>query len=290
MILMAGLANAAPKLRLIASVAPALVHPGVFAKMAATLDDVSGGRIGINIVSAANKLEYSQMGLFPENFEDFRYEYTEEWLTLVKRLWSEPSVTHQGKYFTLEDCESFPHPSQNPLPIVCATSSERGFEFIAEHCTDGFFGGNTLESKVGRSRRIKDVAAARGRAVRTHTLIMLIQGEDDDDAQKMLQHYLDGADEETIASIYKKRAGAKPEESIGLLRERFERNDTRVFYGGLPLAAGPERIADTIEQLVVDGGLDGVMFTFPDFPIGLRRFGEGVMPLLRRRGLVSRAT
>src|SRR4051794_29499529 len=112
LILMSGLASCVPKLRLIASVAPALIHPGVFAKMAATMDDVAGGRLGINIVSAANKQEYSQMGLYPDNFEDFRYDYTEEWLTLVKRLWTEDSVTHRGRYFTLDDCQSWPKPQQ----------------------------------------------------------------------------------------------------------------------------------------------------------------------------------
>src|ERR1700719_2838485 len=95
MILMTGLAGVAPRLRLIASVAPALIHPAVFAKMAATMDDVCGGRLGINIVSAANKGEYVQMGLYPDNFEEFRYDYTDEWLTLVKRLWTEPSVTYK---------------------------------------------------------------------------------------------------------------------------------------------------------------------------------------------------
>ena len=74
-ILMTGLASAAPTLRLIASIAPALMHPAVFAKMAVTMDDVSGGRMGFNIVSAGNKGEYTQMGLWPERFEDYRYEY-----------------------------------------------------------------------------------------------------------------------------------------------------------------------------------------------------------------------
>ncbi len=292
MILMAGVANLVPRLRLIASVAPALINPGVFAKMASTLDDVSGGRLGINIVSAANELEYSQMGLYPRNFEDYRYEYTEEWLTLVKRLWSEPSVTHQGKYFTFDDCQSFPQPVQRAIPIVCATSSDRGFQFIADHCTDGFFGGTTLESKIGRSRRIKEVAAAHGRTVKTHTLIMLIQGDDDADAQRIMDHYLAGADEDAISSIYQKRSGTKAESRTSILRDRFENDRTRIFYGGLPVVAGPERAADMIEKLVVDGGLDGVMFTFPDFMRGLERFGNSVMPLLRKRGLVpmTRAT
>ena len=51
--------------------------------------------------------------------------------------------------------------------------------------------------------------------------------------------------------------------------------------------AGPERAAAMIEELAVDGDVDGVMFVFPDFIQGLTRFSEQVMPLLHKRGLVS---
>ena len=110
MILMSGIAPFAPTLRLISSIAPALMDPAVFAKMAATMDDISGGRMGINIVSAGNKGEYTQMSMYPENFESYRYDYNDEWVSVVKRLWSEDSVTFNGKYFTLDDCISYPHP------------------------------------------------------------------------------------------------------------------------------------------------------------------------------------
>jgi pyrimidine oxygenase len=287
-ILMTGLAAAAPKLRLIASVAPALVHPAVFAKMAATMDDVSGGRMGINIVSAANPGEYAQMGLYPENFESFRYDYTEEWLGIVKRLWTEDSVTHKGRFFTLEDCQSWPKPVQNPVPIVCATSSERGFRFIAEHCTDGFFGGSSLESDKAQGKRMKEVAATYGRTVRTHGHIIVIQGDDDDDAQRRLDHYTAGADVEAIENIYRLRsAGKQADSGAEKRRERYESKDMRLFYGGIPFVGGPERIASMLEERFTGGGVDGIMLIFPDFIDGLARFGEAVMPLLRKRGVAA---
>jgi pyrimidine oxygenase len=276
--LMAGLAANVPRVRLIASIAPALIHPAVFAKMAATLDDITSGRLGINIVSAGNSGEYSQMGLYPENFESFRYDYTEEWLEIVKRLWTEDSVTYKGRYFTLEACESWPKPVQTTVPIVCATSSERGYRFVAERCTDGFFGGGNFEAQKERSRRVKEVAEAYGRPVRTHTQTMLILGESDVDAQRMYDHYLAGADRQAIDTIFRTGAG-----------EKYEGTDTRLFYGGAPVVAGPERTADAIEELAGAGGIDGILFCFPDFIEGLTLFGEAVMPILRRRGLVADA-
>jgi pyrimidine oxygenase len=203
-------------------------------------------------------------------------------VTIVKRLWSEDSVTFEGRYFTLEDCQTFPHPSRGAMPIVCATSSERGFQFIADHCTDGFFGGADLAAKKGRSRRIKEIAASRGRPVRTHTLISLVLGDCDEDAKRIFKHYRDGADLEAIANVYNLRAREKTAGRLAILEER-KAGDARLFYGGLPVVGGPDYVADLIEDLTVDGEINGVMFTFPDFLEGLSRFDELVMPLLRKR-------
>ena len=288
MTLMTGLAAAVPNLRMIASVSPALIHPAVFAKLAATMDDVAGGRMGINIVSAGNKGEYAQMGLYPDNFEAFRYDYTEEWITIVKRLWTEDSVTLKGNYFTLDDCQSFPKPIQGTLPIVCASSSERGFQFIAEHCTDGFFGGSSLDAKKKTSLRIKEVAANHGRAVRTHTLVMLILGDTDAEAERTFAHYKAGADLAAIENIYHLRADDKKGVRKEGLQQRYASDDVRIFYGGVPVIGGPEKVAAVIEELAIDGNVDGIMFVFPDFVAGLRRFGELVLPLLKRRGLTLR--
>jgi pyrimidine oxygenase len=285
MILMAGLAPYVPTLRLIASISPLLMHPAVFAKMATTMDDVAGGRMGFNIVSAGNKGEYTQMSLYPDNFESYRYEYNDEWVSVVKRLWSEDSVTHKGRFFTLDDCISFPQPAQKSMPIVCATSSERGYQFVAEHCTEGLFGGLSLEQQIKMSLRMKEVAAERGRSVRSHTLILLIQGDSDDDAERILRHYEAGADKAAIENIYRLRNRDKVDTRIDSYQNRFESADNRLFYAGVPFVGGPERVADRLEELALDGDLDGFLFIFPDFIDGIKRFSDQVMPLLRQRGL-----
>jgi pyrimidine oxygenase len=286
MILMSGLASAAPTMRLIASIAPALMHPAVFAKMAATMDDVSDGRMGFNVVSAGNKGEYTQMGMWPENFEDYRYDYCDEWISVVKRLWTEDNVTLNGKYFQLEECQSWPHPVQEHVPVVCATSSERGFEYVAKHCDAALFGGKDIEDEKRISRRAKQIAAEHGRTdVRTHTLVNLIQGDSDADAERLLKHYQSGADHEAIENIYRLRVRGKADVRAAMFRDRYESNLNRLFYAGIPFVGGPDRVANMIEELAVDGDVDGYLFIFPDFIDGLTRFDDQVMPLLRKRGL-----
>jgi pyrimidine oxygenase len=191
-----------------------------------------------------------------------------------------------GKYFKLDDCQSWPHPVQSTPPVVCATTSERGFQFVAQHCTAALFGGKDIEDQKKISRRIKEVAAEHGRDdVRTHTLVNLVQGDSDEDAHNILKHYQEGADHEAIENIYRLRVREKVDDRAAQLRDRFESNLNRLFYAGIPFVGGPERVADMIEELAVDGDLDGFLFIFPDFVEGLKKFDDQVMPLLRNRGL-----
>src|SRR5579871_5316187 len=162
--LMAALAPVTSRLRLVASVAPVLIHPAIVAKTAATLDDISGGRLGINIVSSDT--EYTRMGLYPEDFESYRHEYIDEWLQVVKRLWTGDPVDFKGRYFTLSGYASNPRPVQQPWPaILYATSSEGGFRFVAEQCDEAFIQCN--EQKNVTSKRLKAMAGELGRSIKT---------------------------------------------------------------------------------------------------------------------------
>ena len=81
--LMAGLAQATSRVKLWATLHPLLQNPAVAAKMITTLDHISGGRAGLNIVSGAYKAEFDQMGAWDERLShDDRYDLTEEWTHL----------------------------------------------------------------------------------------------------------------------------------------------------------------------------------------------------------------
>src|SRR5580658_5912099 len=120
--MMAGIAAATKKVKLWATIHPLLQNPAVAAKMITTLDHISGGRAGLNIVAGAYKDEFDQMGAWNEALDhDERYELAEEWTAIVKRLWSEPAVDFNGRYFTMKDCVSDPKPLSKPRPdLICA--------------------------------------------------------------------------------------------------------------------------------------------------------------------------
>lgn len=282
--LMAALAPSTTQIRLVTSVAPSLVHPAVYAKMAATLDDICDGRLVVNIVSTGNKEEYAQMGLYPEDFESFRYAYTEEWLHVCNRLWTEDSVTHVGKYFSLEECESWPKPRQAPLPVVCATASERGFHFAGEHCKYVFLAANTVERVKEVSLSAKAIGKEHGREVKTHVPVIAVLGNTEAAAEEMFHQYWDGADLAAITNVDGLPALDKVLDRATLMRQRDESRG-RLFYGGFPFVGGPESAAALIEDLVNNGEVDGLVFAFPDHFDGLNTFHDRVLPLLRQRGV-----
>lgn len=284
--LMSSLAPLTRRVRLITSVSPTLMHPAVFAKMAATLDAVSGGRFTLNIVSAGNELEYGSMGLLPENFESFRYDFTEEWVRIAKALWTEPSVTFHGRYFDLVDCRSDPKPLQRPHPpIVCASASERGQQFVAEHCDAIFVGGHADRLRAS-TPRLRELAAMQGRTVKTHALVLLTIADSDADAQRRVEQYHRGPDWGAMANVYGRGRNAA-DGTVDDVRERLS-DPKYLYYFVTNYAGGPETIANVIEELA-EAGADGLVLTFDDFLDGLHRLGRDIMPILRRRGVLPAA-
>ncbi len=96
----AALAEATESIEIIAAVKPLLFHPVVLAKMALNIDAISGGRFAINLVSAWFKPELQKSGI-PFLPHDERYRYSQEWIEVVKALWSGKKLTFKVITFKL---------------------------------------------------------------------------------------------------------------------------------------------------------------------------------------------
>ncbi len=280
--LMGGLAVATRRIRLIATVTPLLMHPAVAAKVFATLDEISGGRIGLNVVTGVSLAEYEQMGLVPEEYDRDRYAYAEEWLRAVKRLWSEERVTFKGRYFQLADCASGPKPVQRPHPfVVCAGTSPEGFRFTARMADYSFFLGDTPARTRELCGAVKAIGRAQGRPVKTASLVTLILGETDAEARRARDHLRAGADVEAIRNLvatFRGRSRASDRRRARRLQESF-------CFTGEPVCGGPETAARAVAELVLEAELDSLLLVFPDYLRGLRAFHDGVLPVLRSHGI-----
>jgi pyrimidine oxygenase len=289
--LLAGLAAATSTLRLYATVATLTMHPAVTARMAATIADISGGRFGVNVVSGWNKLEYSQMGLWPgDDFYRERYEYTTEYVDVMTRLWETGEVTHDGASFTLEDCVCKPVPAQR-IPLVFAGQSERGMQLTAEYGDYNFMIGGTLDDLTALCDRLARAASKTGRTVGAYALFGIIAAATDEEAKSLAEHYLAGTDREAIANQTATADGDKSG-TIGTLlgSERpmtppvdFPDDTTPALVQGAcfmapQLIGSYDRIAHYLNELETRLGIAGVILTFPDFPAGVTEFAEQVLP------------
>lgn len=278
--LIAALGAVTERIRLIATVTPVLVHPAVLAKMAATIDDATGGRLILNLVTGAILAEYAQMGILPDSYDAHRYEYAEEWLTVVKRLWTEPEVSHHGRYFGLDKCVSSPKPVQQPRPqLVCAASSEEGVRFTLRHAEYNFISDRRLDRLKERSIRVKEIAAEHGSTIKTAALVNLITGPTDQDAEEYRDWLLGGADLAALENAGNALQSQSRPDARARGAQRLA-DKTQIFFGAA-VVGGPETAASTLADLVLSGSVDSLCLCFPEFNSGLELFGNSILPRLR---------
>jgi pyrimidine oxygenase len=272
--LMTALAAVTSRIGIIATMQPLLFPPAVAAKMAATIDNVSKGRFGINIVSGSFLDEYEQMGMLPPGYSENRYRYAEEWLHVVKRLWTEPSVTFDGEWFHLRDCRSSPEPIQKPYPfLICAGTSDEGFRFTAKEGDYSFIGGTDIEHTKQLSVRMKDIASEYGRSIKTAKTILPVIGATLADAQKKWKVFQDGVDKDAIANIVG-YYGTKNRQSG---QNRILKMERDISFAGRIVMGSPADIAEHVQRLVEEGGIDSVQLLFADYIEGLETFHAEVI-------------
>jgi pyrimidine oxygenase len=204
--LMAGLAAVTERIQLFASVALPTLPPALVARMATTIDDISNGRFGINIVSGWNRSEYAQMGLWPGDwFYERRYDYASEYVTILRELWATGQSDFRGEFFTMTDCRLSPRPKAGRVPIVCAGLSDRGMHFCATYGDYQFIiGHDDFAVTAAETQHLLDHAAQTGRDVGPYALYFVITGETDAEAQQKWAYYRQGAD------LYYHRRESKP--------------------------------------------------------------------------------
>jgi len=277
--LMAALAEATDRVKIWTTTHTLLQNPAVTAKMMATLDQISHGRAGLNVVTGAYKGEFAQMGAWPDNVaHDDRYALATEWIQAIKALWTQDSVTMDGRYFRLDDCMSDPKPATRPF-LVCAGTSKAGMRFTSNEMDALFLSGGDIPELAASSRAAKDDAASIGRTVRTYSMMTILFGDTDAAAEAEAEHYREGLDEGALLGMI--RAYGFLDAEIGK-ENAFVRKARSTFMTPHVLGT-PETVIERLSEIFAQTSLDGLMLIFPDYLTGMPIFGEKVLPVLRRR-------
>jgi len=275
MTLVSAIAAVTTRLRLIATINPLLFHPVVASKIIATIDDVSSGRFGINIVTGNTLDEIEQMGIVPEAYAQSRYDYADEWMRVLKALWSSERVTFDGRFFKLTECVSDPKPRQKPTPfIVSAGTSDEGLRFGARHSHSMFVG-----MRPAIAAKLRQFAREEGRSVTISTNAFILPRATDAEAEAelaLLRAQIDTQASANLRGSFDRDKRASSEARTAYLKEP----DRIGFISGPPLAGSPTTIAHKLVEMIVENDFDGVQFVFADYVEDLAFFGREVVPLL----------
>ena len=262
-------------------------HPLVAAKQGTVIDHISGGRFILNIVTGWNKPEIDMFGAEMLPHEE-RYDMAEEWLAIVKRLWTEDEeFDHEGKYYKIVKGYLQPKPIQQPFPaIMNAGGSERGRHFACKHCDLVFtaLGSPDFEKNKAQIESYRKLAREEyGREVAIWSSANIIQAETEQEARRYYDYIVkEKGDWEAVSyalSTMGINAKTFPPEAMEHLKEFFIAG-----WGGYPLIGTKEQIVDGLDKLSAMG-LDGVLLSWPRYEEQMREFKTVTYPLLVQAGL-----
>ncbi len=287
--LMAAIAAVTSRIKLYASTAVLTLPPAIAARMASTIDSVAPGRFGINIVSGWQEAEYSQMGLWPgrEHYER-RYEYSAEYVRVMRDLWETGRCDLDGQFFRMTDCRLSPRPAA-PVPLVAAGQSDTGMAFAATYADYSFIlgeGVNTPTKFAGSVARLMQATARTGRDVGAYALFMVIADETDAAAQAKWELYKAGKDMAALAWLGV-QAGADDRAEAGSTARHMTNPVSMVNFNMGTLVGSYGTVAGLLDEIAGVEGVKGVMLTFDDFLAGMDAFGAHIQPRMRSRAHVA---
>jgi alkanesulfonate monooxygenase SsuD/methylene tetrahydromethanopterin reductase-like flavin-dependent oxidoreductase (luciferase family) len=266
-----------------------LVHPVIAAKQLSTIDHISGGRAAANVVAGWNRPEAEMFGR--EMLEhDARYDSADEWITIVKELWSAPElaeVDFEGRYYQMKRGLCEPKPLQKPYPpIMNAGSSERAHPFIAQHADLAFAPSARLDDlQTARSMIdvLKSKAAAVGREIQVWTYGYVVSRDTREEAKKYLSWYRDEhGDVETTDKALQMiglNTAALGDAAWSSYREKMIAGGL-----GLELLGTPDDVVEGL-QAISEVGFDGILLAWPSWRDDLPYFGSKILPRMEAAGL-----
>lgn len=283
--LMAGLAAVTEKIKLYATAATLVMPPAITARMATTIDSISDGRFGVNLITGWQRPEYSQMGMWPgDEFFANRYDYLAEYIKVCKDLWGTGRSDFKGDHFTMEDCHMLPKPEKH-IPIICAGQSAAGMEFSAQHADYNFCFGkgfNTPTAFAPTAERLVEAASKAERQVGSMVLMMVIADETDEKALAKWELYKDGKDQSALDWMTQQGSVDKKSGKDTNIRDMTDPTSAVNLNMGT-LVGSFESVAAMLDEIDSVAGCEGVLLTFDDFIQGMEDFGQKIQPLMKSR-------
>jgi len=287
----AALASQTEKLRFLVAVRPGLQSPALAARMTATLDRLSGGRLLINVVTGGDPVENAGDGIHLDHAE--RYEVTREFLDIYKALLAGETVNYESRHFKIADGKLLFTPLQENGPqLYFGGSSDAANEVAAKQVHKYLTWGEPPAQVREKIESVRRLAEAEGREVsfgiRLHVIVRDTEAEAWDAADRLISKL----DDQTIAKAQETFARM---DSVGQRRMaelHGGRRDRLVIspnlWAGVGLVRGgagtalvgdAETVAERIDEYRRIGIDTFILSGYPHLEEAYS-FGERVLPLL----------
>ena len=282
-----GIAASTEKAGVVATSHCSINHPIIAAKQSTVIDHISNGRMILNIVTGWNKPEIDMFGVEMKAHAD-RYDMAEEWLAIVKRLWTEDEeFDHDGKFYKIAKGYLQPKPIQQPYPAVMnAGGSERGRHFAAKYCDLVFtaLGAPDFEQNKAQVEGYRRLAREEyGRDIEIWTSANIVQAATEAEARRYDEYIVNEKGDWEAVTFALGTMGLNAQtfapEALQHLKGLFIAG-----WGGYPLIGTKEQVIDGLKMLSAMG-LDGVLLSWPRYEEGMREFKDVTYPLLLQAGL-----
>ncbi|MGW2840218.1 LLM class flavin-dependent oxidoreductase [Streptomyces sp. NPDC001493] len=282
------------RLKFLVAFRPGSVSPTLAAQMASTYQRLTGNRLLLNIVTGGESHEQRAYGDFLD--KEGRYARTGEFLHIVRELWKGGAVDHAGEHLRVEDAKLARVP--DPVPEIYFGGSSPAAGVVAARHSDVYLTwGEPPAAVAEKIAWIRKLAAEEGRTVRFGIRLHVITRDTSEQAWAEAGRLLDGFDEQTIRSVQEGLARSESEGQHRMLALHGGGRDGLEIHPGLwagiglvrggagtAMVGSHEEVADLIAEYQALGIEEFVLSGYPHLEEAYW-FGEGVLPVLARRGL-----
>lgn len=275
------------RLKFLVAMRPGFVAPTLAAKMSNTLDQLTCGRVMINVVTGGFPAELAADGDFTEH--DERYARTQEFMQVVRRAWTEPKRwSHEGRYYRVKNADVHPGPHQRPHPpFYFGGASDAARKVGAEEADVYLLWGETVPMVRERIADMRERAARVGRALRFGMRIHVIVRETDEEAraaahalvagipdgfQRMMDRHMSGSDSEG-----EKRQRQMTQQDEWLAPNLWTGIGRARLGVGTALVGSGESVAARLREYVAEGIDTFILSGYPHLEEA-QRFGRYLMP------------
>lgn len=274
---------------------PGFVAPTLAARQIATLDHYVGGRLAVHYISGGSDVDQQRDGDFYAH--DERYARTDEYLTLLRRVWTEDQpFDHAGRYYRVKGATSEVKPLQQPyVPIYFGGASAPALQVAGRHADVYALWGESLAQADDLVRRVRAEAAQHGRGIGFSISFRPILGRTEDEAWAKAERILADTRRQQVQIAHARGAG--PQQSEGARRlladaARGDRVDERLWTaiaretGGrsnsTALVGTPQQVADALIKYY-DLGIGTLLVRGFDPLVDAIEYGRELLPLVRAK-------